>query len=99
MFDPGGSTGRLRAYSLLGTWRASICGEVFVWALDEAAACFFWRMDDLESSTCRKGTDESFTPCGRSLFLRSQAVLKMSCTRSSEQWGERVSENAMERGD
>ena len=31
---------------------------------------FFWRMDDLESSTCRRGTGESFTPC----VLRSIAV-------------------------
>ena len=59
MFDPGGSTGRLRACPFLGTWRALLCGETFVRALDKAAA-FFWRMDDSESS-CRRGAGESFT--------------------------------------
>ena len=38
MFDPGGSTGHLRACSVLGTWRALLCGEVFVRALNETAA-------------------------------------------------------------
>ena len=27
-FDPGGSQGRLRAYTFLGTWHALLCGEV-----------------------------------------------------------------------
>ena len=40
MFDPGGSTGRLRACPFLGTWRALLCGVVYVRALDEAAAFF-----------------------------------------------------------
>ena len=26
-FDPGGSRGHLRAFSFLGPWRASVCGE------------------------------------------------------------------------
>ena len=40
VFDPGGSTGGLRACPFLGTWRALLCGEVHVRALEEAAACF-----------------------------------------------------------
>ena len=27
-FNPGGSQGRLRAYPVLGSWRALLCGEV-----------------------------------------------------------------------
>ena len=38
VFNPGGSTDCLRACPFLGTWRALLCGEVFVRALDEAAA-------------------------------------------------------------
>ena len=34
MFDPGGSTDRLRACPFLGTWRALLCGEFFVRAPD-----------------------------------------------------------------
>ena len=40
MFDPGGSTGRLRACPFLGTWRALLCGELFVRALDVVGAVF-----------------------------------------------------------
>ena len=40
LFDPGGSTDQLRTCPFLGTWRALLCGEVFVKALDEAAAFF-----------------------------------------------------------
>ena len=28
MFDPGGSQGRFRVYSFLGSWRALLCREV-----------------------------------------------------------------------
>ena len=45
VFDHGGSTGRLRVCPFLGTWRALLCEEVVVRALDKAAA-IFWRMDD-----------------------------------------------------
>ena len=38
MFDPGGSSGHLRAYQLLGTWCTLLCGEVLVRGLDEAAS-------------------------------------------------------------
>ena len=34
VFDPGGSTARLRACPFLGAWHALLCGEVFVWAPD-----------------------------------------------------------------
>ena len=40
IFDPGGSTGRLRAFPFLGTWRTLLCGEIVVRALDEATAFF-----------------------------------------------------------
>ena len=40
LFDPGGSTDQLRTWPFLGTWRALLCGEVSVRALDEAAAFF-----------------------------------------------------------
>ena len=30
MFDPDGSTGHLRVSPFLGTWRALLCGEIFV---------------------------------------------------------------------
>ena len=33
MFDPGGSTGHLRACLFLGTWGALFCRGVLVWAL------------------------------------------------------------------
>ena len=80
MFDPSGFTGRLRACPFLGTWRALLCGEVFVRALDQAAA-FFGGWMTRESSTFRSGTGEvdDRTYSGRSPFLRRQAGLKRSC--------------------
>ena len=47
MFDPGDSTGRFRACPFLGTWRALLCRELFVRALDVAGA-FFGRMKSSE---------------------------------------------------
>ena len=44
VFDPSGSTGRLRACPLLGTGRALLCEEVHVRALEEAATIFGERM-------------------------------------------------------
>ena len=80
VFNPGGSTGRLRTYSCFGTWCALLCGEVFVTALDKAAAFFGGRMTrshhlagEVQTNRLRR------TYCGRSLFLRSQAGLKMPC--------------------
>ena len=83
VFDPGGSTGRLRACPFLGTWCALLCGEVFVRALDEAAA-FFGGWMTRESSTCKSGTGESFTPC----VLRSIAV------SPQPSWSENVTPSA-----
>ena len=40
VFDPGGFTGYLRACPFSKTRRALVCGEIFVKALDEAAAFF-----------------------------------------------------------
>ena len=34
VFDPGGFKGHLRACPFLGTWRALLCGDLFVRALD-----------------------------------------------------------------
>ena len=49
MFDPGGSTGRLRACPFLGGWRAMLCGDVFVWAPDGTQDwSVFLQKDDLE---------------------------------------------------
>ena len=40
VFDPGGSTGRLRPPPILGTWRAWFFGELFVRTLVMAGAFF-----------------------------------------------------------
>ena len=47
VFDPGGSTGRLRTCPFSGTWRELPFGEFFVRALDVAGA-FFERMKTSE---------------------------------------------------
>ena len=48
MFDPGGSTGRLRACPFLGGWRTLLCGEVFVWTLRWYPRLErFWYTEDL----------------------------------------------------
>ena len=78
--DPGGSTGHLRVCTFLGTWRTLLCGEVFVRALDEAAASFggwMTRSHHLAGEIQEKLLPRTY--CGRSLFLRSQAGFKMSC--------------------
>ena len=80
LFDPGGSTGRLRACPFLETWHTLLCGEVFVGALDEATS-FFGRWmtwsynvaEEVKTNRLRR------TYCGRSLFLRHEAGLKMLC--------------------
>ena len=46
VFDPGGSTGRLRACSFLGTWRAFLCGEAPVLERLVAICSVYWRKDD-----------------------------------------------------
>ena len=80
VFNPGSSTGHLRACLFLGTWQALVCGEIFVRALDEAAALFGGWLTRIH---CLAGEVQANrlrrTYCGRSLFLRRQAGLKMSC--------------------
>ena len=49
VFDPGGSTGRLRACSFLGTWRALLSAKLLAWAPDGTRGWlkyFFWQKDD-----------------------------------------------------
>ena len=47
MFDPGGSTGRLRACPFLGTWHALLCGELLDRAPDGTRGWrVFWQVDD-----------------------------------------------------
>ena len=80
MFDPGDSTGNLRACPFLETWRALLCGEVFARALDEAAALsgeWITRVHRLAGEVQVNRLRRTY--CGRSLFLRSPASLKMSC--------------------
>ena len=48
VFDPGGSTGRLRACPFLGTLRALLCGELFVKALGSGWSVFFGQRVTLE---------------------------------------------------
>ena len=77
MFDSGGSTGRLRACPFGGTWRALLCEEIFVRALDEPTACWggwvIWSYD-LAGGVQRNRVRCMY--CGRSLFFRSQAVFE-----------------------
>ena len=48
VFDPGGSTGHLRACPFFGGWRALLCGEVFVWMLRWYPRLErFWYTEDL----------------------------------------------------
>ena len=65
VFDPGGSTGGLRACPFLGTWRPLLCGERFVRVLNVAGSFFVRRLTSEyhfpERSTTR-------TYCGRPLF-------------------------------
>ena len=96
MFDPGRSTGRLRACPFFGAWRALLCGEVLDWGPDgiRGWSVFFARW--MVQANC--------TYYGRSLFLRSQAGLNMPCCHSSTVRGyvsfadKRMPGKAMERG-
>ena len=68
MFDSGGSTGRLRAGLFFGTWRAFLCGEGFVRALDGARSwSIFGRRMTSEYHFQEKGAKNSYV-------LRSIAV-------------------------
>ena len=80
VFHPGGSAGHLRACPLLGTWRALLCGKIFVRALDEAAAFFGgWMTRSHHLAGEGHANRLHRTYCRRLLFLRRQAGLKMSC--------------------
>ena len=74
VFDPGGSTGRLRACPFLEMWCALFCGKVFVRALDEAAVFFggWITWSHLEGEEQANRLRRTYS--GRSLFLCSQAV-------------------------
>ena len=74
MFDPGGSTDRLRACPCLGTWRALLCGEGSVRALDETAA-FFGGWMTRSHYLAEEVQANSLYPtyCEQSLFFRRQA--------------------------
>ena len=71
MFNPGGFTGRFRVCPFLGTWRALLCGDVSVKALDEAAAFSGGNMT--RSHLVGRGQVNRLrqTYSGRLLFLRS----------------------------
>ena len=70
-FDPGGSTGRLPPCPFLGTWRALLCGDVFVWAPDGTRGWSgFWQKDDWEYHFPR----EKQAICHTLNVLRSIAV-------------------------
>ena len=54
MFDPGGSTGRLRACPFLETWRALLCEELFVRVMDGTRGLsVFWQKGGLGISFSR----------------------------------------------
>ena len=55
VFDPGGFKGCIRAYPLLGTWHALLCGEVFVWAPAGGDLECFWQMHDSEHHIRKRG--------------------------------------------
>ena len=106
VFDPGGSTGCLCSCPLLEAWHALLYGEIFYKAPDSTRGwSVFWQMDDSEYHFSGAGQVNCLrrTYCGRSLFLRSQAGLNMTCRQSSTArgymscGGERMSGNAMER--
>ena len=76
MSDPGGFTGRRRACSSLGGWRALLHGEVLVWASDGTRGWSVFLVDGGPgTSFSKRGTSDSLrrTYCGRSLCLLSQA--------------------------
>ena len=80
-------------------------GRFFVWAPDGTRECsVVWRMDDSESSSCKRGTGESFTPCVlRSIAVSPQSGWFENAMPSTTERGylsygdERISGSAMER--
>ena len=93
VFDPGGSTGCLRACPFLGRGRALLCGEAFVRALDKATAVFGgWMTRSHQLSGEVQANHLRRTYCGRLLFLRRQASSKISCRQRRHEaiWAMRV---------
>ena len=97
VFDPGGSTRRLRACPFLGTWRALLYGEVFVQAPDGARGWgVFWQKDDLGISLSRERYKRLVRIAVDRCF--SAARLIRGTRGYGSCGGERMSGNAMEQG-
>ena len=104
MFDPGDSTGRLRACPFLRVLRALLCGEV----LGLGAGWYpkvqrFWRMDEPEVILQKRDKQIVYTVrvavdrCFSEVKLVWKGHTVNNGLRLSEQWGERMSGNDMER--
>ena len=75
VFDPGDSTGRLRSCPFLGTWRALLCGELFVRAPDGTRGwSVFWQKDDLGISFSVRGTSNSYVLRSIAVFSAARLV-------------------------
>ena len=85
MFDPGGSTDRLRACPFLGTWRALLCGEVLVWAPGGDDLKCFWQMHDSEHHLPKEKTGDLY-------ILRLIAVSPQS---QADTWSRQVRRNTV----
>ena len=75
MFDPGGSTGRLHACPFLGTWRALLCGELFVRAPTGGdLEIFIARMRTAEYNFPKGGTSNSYVLWSIAVFSAARPV-------------------------
>ena len=99
IFDPGDSTGRLRAYPFSKTWRALLCGEILVWERLVAIWNIFWQDEDLGIPFFGVRYKQIVPIAVHHCFVHSQAGLNMPCRSMRAGGGERMSENVMERGD
>ena len=84
VFDPGGCTGHLRACPFLGAWRALLCREVLCLGTGWYPRLQRFLADGGLGVIILQGRYKQvvYVVCmywGRSLFLRSQAGLNMSC--------------------
>ena len=105
VFDPGGSPGRLHACPFLGTWRALLREDVFLWAPDGTRGwSVFWQKNDLEYHFPREVQAIHYTECIAVDCCLSAArpfrgSRKSQMARDYESYGgERMSGNVMERG-
>ena len=104
VFDPGGSSGRLRACPFWGAWRALLCVKVIVWAPDGIRGrSVFGRRLTSEYHFPERRTSGTYVL--RSIAVScSQAGLNIPCRQSLSARGyvscegEQMSGNAMERG-